>query len=78
MVVGVVEVFKVFSLYRIQQRRRSRLLTFQFAVEDIFKVFAKDSFQERHCLALQMRPWKFFFFNSFPQDKKEVRSLAGR
>ena len=48
LVVGVVVgVFKVFSQYRIQQRRLSRSLTFQFAAED-FKVFAQERFLHLH------------------------------
>ena len=75
----VVEVCKVFSQYRIQQRLfLSRSLTFQFAVEDLV-VFAPDRFQPRqlHCFALQMRRFKGFFA-LFREFKKGCSPPGGR
>ena len=73
MVGAVDEVFKIYSLDRIQQRLvEQNSLTFQFRVVGVFKVYAQDRFLLLHPLThlvLQMSLLKGFFA-LFPRIKK--------
>ena len=74
----VAEVFKVLSQYRIQQRLRSRSLTFQLA--EVFQIFSRARVpllpHRVVCVTMQMRLLQGVF-RTFPRSKKSAKLGLG-